>query len=226
MLVLKFSDNPWQNLPSQQPFILPQDLSYIENHNQSVTENYSYHPELYPEPYAGKLDAKIVILALNPGFSTDDEKVHKTEVYQKLWCQNIKQSIVDYPLFLIHPDLSYAPCFRWWTAKLRYFIDIFELQPVAQSILEVQLFPYHSKEFKRKRGMIPSQQFAVDIVNQAMRNESIIILMRSKKIWEEYVPDLSKYNNLLQIRNPRNPTFSEKNLPGINAIVESMETQN
>lgn len=223
--MLKISDNPWKNLPSTQPFILPEDLSYVENHNQSVAENFRYHPELYPEPYAGNLNGKIVVLALNPGFSPDDDKVHKSTIYQNLWNQNVKQSIVDYPLFLIHPALSHAPCFRWWTAKLRYFINLFGLQPVAKSILEVQLFPYHSKEFKRNKEVIPSQSFAVNIVKQAMRNESIIILMRSRKIWEEYVPELCKYKRILQIRNPRNPTFSEQNLPDINIVVEAIKIQ-
>jgi hypothetical protein len=216
--------NPWKNLPESGPFVLQQDRSTVESHNEAVTDNYRYHLELYPEPYAGRINAEVVVLALNPGLSQDDLVIHNSEAYQNLWQGNINQSIDDYPLFLIHPNLSHAPCFKWWSAKLRYLINIFGLQKVARSILEIQLFPYHSKEFKRRKGMLPSQSFAVQLVRRAMSNGSVIVLMRSRAIWEEYIPELRDYNRLLQIRNPRNPTFSEKNLPEIGTIVDTIRS--
>jgi hypothetical protein len=215
--------NPWLDLPRRSPFVLPLDRDFVEEHNRKVAENFRYHTELYPEPFAGRLDAPVVVLALNPGFDPGDQAVHGSAVYQELWCRNMEQTLDDYPLFLIHEKLRHAPCFRWWTAKLRYLIDIFGLAGVARSVLEVQLFPYHSREFRRRKGVIPSQEFAVRVVRRAMANDAVIILMRSRKIWEEYVPELASYGRLLQVRNPRNPTFSEKNLPGIEIAVRAIE---
>jgi len=217
-------DNPWPQLPDRAPFVLDADRQWIDQHNQSVSEEFHYHTELYPEPYAGRLDAPVVLLALNPGFSPGDAQVHASRTYQKLWWGNAEQTITDYPLFLIHPDLRHAPCFKWWTAKLRYLIDLFGLATVARNILELQLYPYHSRAFRRRRGRLPSQDFTVDVVRRAMERNSVIILMRSRRIWEEYVPELASYPHLLTVRNPRNPTFSEKNLPGIDRVVTVLES--
>ncbi len=216
--------NPWPKLTDNAPFVLPGDREWVERHNQSVSEEFRYHTELYPEPYAGRLDAPVVVLALNPGYSPSDADVHAGRAYQKLWRENAAQTIRDYPLFLIHPDLHHAPCFKWWTAKLRYLIDLFDLQTVARNVLEVQLYPYHSKAFRRRKGRLPSQDFAAAVVRKAMEKNAVIIFMRSRRIWEEYVPELARYPNLLSLRNPRNPTFSEKNLPGMTRVIRAMES--
>lgn len=215
--------NPWPELPTNAPFVLPADRTWVENHNQRSAAEYQYRTELYPEPFAGRLDAPVVLLALNPGHSPEDARVHASRVYQELWWSNTRQTLDDYPLFLIHPDLRDAPCFKWWTAKLRFLINRFDLGQVARNVLEVQLYPYHSRAFRRRKGKLPSQDFAVAVVREAMRRDAVVVLMRSRRIWEEYVPELASYHNLLQLRNPRNPTFSERNLPGMDKVISALE---
>jgi len=169
------------------------------------------------------MDADILVLALNPGFSQGDAAVHSTPVYQRLWRSNIAQTIDDFPLFLIHPDLKDTPCHAWWTKNLRHIIGLFGERHVAQSILAVQLFPYHSRAFKCPKERLPSQEFSVRLVRSAIQRSATIIIMRSRAIWEKYLPELATYRYVFQLRNPRNVVLSPNNfVSGFESVVEAI----
>ena len=58
--------NPWGRLPCTAPFVLPEDKEEVLAFNKKVGEG---HPaylrlEVMPEPFVGKPDAPVVLLAV------------------------------------------------------------------------------------------------------------------------------------------------------------------
>jgi hypothetical protein len=50
------------------------------------------------------------------------------------------------------------------------------------------------------------------LVQQAVDAGKEIVIMRSRRLWLDAVPDLAAYP-YLEVRNPRGPYLSERNLP-------------
>jgi hypothetical protein len=46
-----------------------------------------------------------------------------------------------------------------------------------------------------------------------MRRNALIVQMRSKREWQEAVPELTSYHNYYVLRNPQNTTISVNNCP-------------
>ncbi|BDD87020.1 hypothetical protein [Desulfofustis limnaeus] len=209
--------NPWKEIPVSAPFVLPHDKMHVDRYNEQLSiSNESYlHSELYPEQYAGKFGAEIVLLGKCPGYSPDDASFHSGNTYKKLWKGNVSQSIEDYPLFLLHHELKNAPCFNWWYKKLKSLIEYSSLRIVAKKILEIQLFPYHCKKLRLNKSSktIPSRGFAGKLVTYAVQRNALIIIMESEKLWKEHVPELHKYPNVFTVNSTRSGAVSPGNLP-------------
>ena len=63
-------DNPWCFLPEAQPFVLQADAAAVATCNlKNAGTPRELHTELPPEPFSGRLDAPIVLLNLNPGYT-------------------------------------------------------------------------------------------------------------------------------------------------------------
>lgn len=216
--------NPWRNLPLSPPYVLPEDRQYVEDYNALCTQDDNlFHAEIYPEQYAGRFDSKVVFLGKCPGFSPEDASVHRSLSYQKLWKDNIAQTIHDYPLFFLHPDIQDSPCYRWWYSKLKPLIEETSIELVAKEILEIQLFPYHCRMLKLNNSSksLPSIKFAVKLASSVMQRGAVIIAMQSKALWEEYLPALQSYPYFYNVNSPLSGVVSRRNLPdGFQTILE------
>ncbi len=71
-------DNPWLALPTQAPFVLPQDLPFLDVYSEENISSTAYRLHLPPLPFQGSPDAPIVLLGLNPGHKEADEANHIT----------------------------------------------------------------------------------------------------------------------------------------------------
>lgn len=76
----------------------------------------------------------------------------------------------------------------------------------------IEYFPYTTEHFGCN-FQIPSQKYTFFLVEEAMRRNALIIQMRSKRVWQEAIPALSGYPHYFALKNPQNPTISEKNCP-------------
>ncbi len=86
--------NPWLNLPETSPFVLPEDERVILEYNKSLKEKHRedrmVHLEVFPEPYAGKPLAKVVLLNLNPGYYPRNKEFGDgTADFRRLWRANL-----------------------------------------------------------------------------------------------------------------------------------------
>lgn len=203
--------NPWINLDIEETRIHPLDKEIVDEFNQKAKQEFQFCEDLLPDPYIGSLKAKVLVLALNPGLSEDDYKTHAEESFRDLYKKNLYQQDSEYPFYYLNPELN-CPGSKWWRNKLRWLLEKNDAKQLAQSICCLQLMPYHSVQFKQPKNNLPTQDFTIEVVKKFIAKEAPIVFMRSKAKWVELVPELNTYTNSFILRNPRNPTFSPKNM--------------
>lgn len=204
-------NNPWIDYQFKDSFLHEFDHALIEDFNKKAKEDVKYCDQLLPDPYIGSLHSKILLLALNPGLSEDDFQTHAQTKYKELNRQNLDQMKSTYPFYYLNPELD-CPGSRWWHKKMKWLIEEFDVKKIAQTFYCLQYMPYHSIAFKKSSLLIPTQEYTRQVVKGHIRNNLPIIIMRSKKIWVELVPELEDYEHAFLLKNPRNPTLSPTNI--------------
>ncbi len=215
--------NPWTDLPNEQPWVLPGDRVIINKFNESKHERFRVDPSLLPEPFIGRHDAPVVLLGLNPGWDANDKLLHANPEFIRLWQDNIQQKPNAFPFYYLSPNIA-APGFTWWKKKIRWLIEDAGPKLITQSLLCVEYFPYHSHKYHQGMPLIPSQAYSFELVRSAIKRRAIVVVMRSKRIWFEAVPELVSHSRCYCLRNPQNVAVSPGNCPaGFDAIVQAIK---
>jgi hypothetical protein len=209
---LKMTINPWLTLPEVAPFALATDLERVVAFNRSASYDSIVHLELLPEPFIGNFLAPVVVLALNPGFSPDDPKTHQDERFIEFSRRNLKNENTEYPFFFLNPSIN-APGRTWWEQKLSRLIRAKGQETVAQKVLCIEFFPYHSRRFDYAKLNVPSQDFSMELVRKAMSRDALIIILRGAKLWFRALPELATYKRMYRVRNPQNVILTSTNCP-------------
>jgi hypothetical protein len=203
--------NPWLDLPSQPPYVVPVDAPFIEVFNRSASRDARVRTELFPEPFIGPLNAPIVMLLLNPGVSRGDFAVHRHPVFRR----NIRECLREPRGVRVHQYLTGetpGPGTQWWTRIAGPLIRATTAARVAKSVLAIEFFPYHSVSYQHAMLRLPSQAFTFEMVRRALQREAVIILGRGEPGWIGAVPELARYPLLSRLRNVRNSVISAANL--------------
>ena len=208
-------DNPWQLLHATEPFVLDGDKTAVLHYNKRFPESKSpdtyLHVELLPEPFQGRRDAPIVLLNLNPGFTKSDLQHSRTPHFIELSRQNLIHEALDYPLFYLDPKLQGSGGYYWWGRMLRKWFPSHDQQLIARSFLNIEYFPYKSREFDHRHPFVESQNYGFSLVKEAIERKALIILMRSERLWHRAVPELRTYPGYFKLKNIRRPTISRGN---------------
>jgi hypothetical protein len=216
-------NNPWSEMSDSPPYILKSDSREIEVFNKKYqTTDYAIHSELIPEPYIGNLNSEIVLLNLNPGFSNENSKEHKTPYFKSILLDNLTNKNISFPFYYLNPKLSHVRGANWWTKKLKSLITIYGLENVANGLLCIEYFPYHSKKYRNVGKILESQEYSFYLVRQTIQAQKLIIIMRSRKIWEEAVPILTKYKKAFALNNPQNVYVTKNNCPNGFPFIENI----
>ncbi|MCY0899936.1 MAG: hypothetical protein OWU33_13605 [Firmicutes bacterium] len=162
------------------------------------------HLYLFPEPYIGLIDAPIVLLALNPGFDNDDPEWHKNPAMRKAVVENFTEVPRPYPFYPLNPKLANSPVAKWWGRLLAPWLtsDPKQRQQVANRILAVDLFPYHSRQCGVDLSDIQtlySYRYTCELVSNAMDRGALILILRSERNWQDAVPKLTKYSRVYHL---------------------------
>lgn len=207
-------DNPWVKLPLSPPFFLPEETQVIEDFNTYSLDKHRIRPELIPEPYLGDINAPIVLLSLNPGFSDGDIAFHNQDQYFIRGCRgNLLHEHSEYPFYLLDPKVSQSPGHRWWIKRLRDPITAAGLKTVSNKLFCVEYFPYHSKRYRSIGRILESQRYSFHLVVKALHRNSLVVIMRSRRLWMEAVPELASYPRLFQLLDNRRVEISQNNCP-------------
>jgi len=216
--------NPWLELPTSAPYVLPEDGAAIEAFNRTAQTATRYDLTLLPEPFLGRTDAPVVVLCLNPGWSPDGPIGHKEPNFIRRSRENLLHAESAYPFHLLDPAL-HPPGHRWWGNKLRRPIEEVGLETVANKVLCVEYFPYHSDQFSGRTPSVPSQEYGFALVRDAIARDAVIVVMRSLTRWLAAVPELASYSRRYGLRSVQNVTISPKNCPdGYAAVIDALRS--
>lgn len=213
--------NPWLDVPDAAPFVLPGDAGVIERFNRSAPDRTRIDLNLLPEPFQGHPEAPVVLLSLNPGLSKEDAAIHAGSPFAKRLRANHAHEESDFPFYLLHPEVE-GPGRRWWDRRLRRVLEIAPRNVVARRLLCIEYFPYHSVRFGA-RLMVPSQEYGFHLAREAIRRRAVIIVMRSRRLWQAAVPELDTYERAFSLRSVQNISVTPNNCPlGFPEIVRAM----
>lgn len=203
--------NPWTELPSTSPFVLPGDAESIRRFNVRASHEHTVHLEIVPEPFLGEPLAPVVLLNLNPGFVESGRVVHHDPVFNAAAVANLRHSHPGYPFYLLDPSLP-SPGQDWWNRKLRVLIEKAGLHSVASKVFVVEIHGYHSRKFSSALAL-PSQRYSRQLVLDAIARGATMVVMRGRRPWESLVPELRSLDSMVFVRNFQNPTISPGNCP-------------
>lgn len=207
-------ENPWRGLPQVAPYLLPSDREAVLIENKSLKEFHKIRHNVLPEPYLGNPEAPIILLNLNPGYAEEDIPFYEQAHVHEMWRKNILHEASEYPFWLIDPSLDEnVGGTKWWLKKFKEPIQIAGLKNVANRICCIEWFPYHSHKFKQLKENLDSQKYSFYLVEQAIKRNAIIVIMRSKNIWFESIPSLRNYKYKYYLNSAQNVAISRKNCP-------------
>jgi len=216
-------ENPWHRLPQSPPFVLPEDEVVVRAFNKGAREKYRLRVnDLLPEPFVGGLDASVVLLSNNPGFTPEGAARKKEARFRARMRSNLDHGPSDYPFVFFAPDIDDGHK-TWWNRKLKGLLH-FGYAKLAASILVVEHFPYASQRYSRKRLDLPSQaqDYNFQLVQQAIEQQKLIVLMRGRHRWFRDVQKLCKYDRLCTLRNPQAGSISAGNCERFEEIAQAI----
>ena len=203
--------NPWLNLPKAQPHILPEDLAIL-NGNKSSPEKLGLRLEVLPVPYVGNPEtAEVILLCLNPGFIQQDVDDYENDSEFKQENFNVLSFQGKPPFFYFNPKFRYTGGYKWWSKILRELIQQFGEETVSEKFMCLQYIAYHSVTFVKPPKMLESQKFTFNLLREAIKQKKTIVVMRSKKLWIQAVPELEDYP-YIELKNYRRPFISRNNI--------------
>lgn len=206
--------NPWNDIPKHPPYVLKNDFQGITLFNERYENtDYAIHLELIPEPYIGNIESEIVLLTLNPGFSKDNLIEHSDPGFKQILFRNLKSSNMSFPFYYLDPKLSHIRGAIWWNKKLKVLVERFGRSKVANKLMCIEYFPYHSKRYHSVDKILESQDYSFYLVQQAILAQKLIIIMRSRNRWEESIPALTKYKKAFVPNSPQNVCVTNNNCP-------------
>lgn len=202
--------NPWVALPQNPPYILPADTDVLL---QQTSKKQGLRFDVLPDPYIGNLrEAKVIFLALNPGFrqaDIDENMINATFI------ANSRANMLhksEPPFYYFNEELAFTGGNEWWSRILKPLISAgLTKQTLSSAIMCIQYLSYHSVTYSHLNKLLPSQQYSFELVREAVELNKTIVIMRSEALWLKAVPELQGYP-YIRIKNPRNPVVSVANL--------------
>lgn len=223
--------NPWTELPNETPYVLASDLASTEAFNKKCSDSPQFilQTQILPEPFVGNKESPVYVLNLNPGYDTQDDHWHSKPDFHLALRNNLAHKEAEYPFYFLDPAFQDSPGSRWWNAKCKWLINEFGGPFISRNVFCVELFPYHSKNYKpmptaiSKNALVPSSDYSAYLVKQAILDNKAIIVTRAFSAWCRQVPELAHYKNLFRIRNPQNVTLSPGNIDEYQKIVSILK---
>jgi hypothetical protein len=215
-------ENPWLTLPDEAPYCLASDSRLLHEFNSAANDATRIHLEIMPEPFLGRPESKVVLLNLNPGFSDEEQQYHDLDQYfRNATLDNLAYRPQPYPFYFLDPTVQ-SPGHVWWRSRLRSLIERFSAEQLAQDLLCVEYFPYHSRRYDRRVPFVASQEYGFDIVRHAIQRGAVILTMRAAALWLAAVPELAE-GNTYRLNSSQSVYVTMANCPaGYSAIVDAL----
>lgn len=202
-----------------------------EKTKKAAKEKYKLRLNVYPQHFVGDIDnAKIIILSLNPGYSTEYYDAYKNSTnYEKIIKENLEMKQPFFHAF----ELANESDLGYWGNKMKCWVEGYDkkdneeliksLKKITEDIALAEFFPYHSISYngmydklgkgtspnsnRKIKDYLPTQKFLFEKIKKRIddkNDEVIIILTRSFAKWYEAIEGLRDYKHCYEVNNTRN----------------------
>ncbi|MEL6894027.1 MAG: hypothetical protein AAFP84_20730 [Actinomycetota bacterium] len=207
--------NPWLDLPSAPPWVLPDDRPAIETHHRRHPSGprYLQVERCLPEPWVGDpRTATVIVLQLNPGYdAAGDDPFHANPVFQRAIIDCLRHQPMEWPFYLLDPRFDDCGGSLWTRKKSRWGIAEVGVDVYAQRFASMEWFPYHSRSGSAFPE-VPSQAYNTHLLKAAIARGAVIISGRRIHEWEQAVPELVGYERRLGTASAQQAALSPGNL--------------
>ncbi len=206
-------NNPWKRLPQAEQFLLPEDAAKVTAFNERCKADNKMHTELPPEPYAGRMDAPVVLLMRRPSYHSDDVTYMLKDAEFAAIMQRVRTfEELENPFYHLNEKYPKNPGFHYWNKLLKEPIREVGLRVCSQGFLVLQLFPYKTNAGLRNKEVLSSFSFTKEILHEAIRRNAIVIQMTAKREWKLNVPELKKYKRCFKCNSKSNFAITPRNI--------------
>ncbi len=206
-------ENPWLQLPSEQPYVLHEDKEQITLFNEPQSSNRQLHLDSLPEPFIGNpKKARVVFLGLNPGHHQKDAEAHRDPRLKKALLANLRGELEEYPFYPFDPALDWSPVATWWLKRTRELRSATGLTDsiLSQRIMAIEWFPYHSKSSGLPKTQVcNSQSYTFRLVRELCKDR-LVIRKGSREHWRRVDAALA---NVPELSSPQSGYITFRNLP-------------
>lgn len=128
-----------------------------EETKKAAEEKYKLQLSVYPQHFVGNIDkAKIIILSLNPGYSTEYYEAYKNRINKNgtKYEQTIKENLEMEKPFFHAFELANESDLGYWGNKMKCWVEEYDkkdnktiiesLKKITENIALAEFFPYHS----------------------------------------------------------------------------------
>ena len=226
-------ENPWKDTTSEinngeEIIVATADLKYIKKllnskkyppvdkvdddakgkTKKAAKEKYKLRLNVYPQHFVGDIDnAKIIILSLNPGYSTEYYDAYKniTNKNGTNYEQIIKENLEMKQPFFHAFELANESDLGYWGNKMKCWVEGYDkkdneeliesLKKITEDIALAEFFPYHSISYngmydklgkgtspnsnRKIKDYLPTQKFLFEKIKKRIddKNDEVIIIL-------------------------------------------------
>ena len=227
MASLRTLKNPWLELSTSRPFVLPQDLPYVLELNRYRRNNDSHRIQLNipPTPFVGSTVAPVVILLANPGVGVGDQREQTSPSALELIYAGFQKGRTA-PFWPLSDSFENTNAGRWWVSKTRDLSNVVGGRPeLAKRLQAIEVHGYHSEKWAPPISNFPSQAYGFELVRRAMDRDAFIIIGRAQSYWYSAVPELRRYpRHVRRLVSSQSAHLSRANLgPNFRRVVKALE---
>lgn len=226
-------ENPWENTTSEiyngeEIIVATADMKYIKNllnsknyppvdkvddgaseeTKKAAKEKYKLRLDVYPQHFVGNIDkAKIIILSLNPGYTTEYYDAYKNSTNKDgtKYEQTIKENLeMEQPFFHAF-ELANESDLGYWGNKMKCWVEDYDkkdneeiiesLKKITENIALAEYFPYHSISYngmydklgkgtsqnsnRKRKDYLSTQKFIFEKIKKRIddKNDKVIIIL-------------------------------------------------
>jgi len=184
--------NLWTELPSNAPYIHPQDDDLLYRTFNRLDPPKRPRTELIPAPFVGiPGNASVILLTKFPLFVPGSAEYYK-EVpgFLEASRKNLTFENTEYPFYLIDPAFAETPGYQWWRPKLDKLIEDCGIDVVGRKVAAVAYFPYYMSVFNSPKDLLPTQKYAFELVRSARDAGKKIVTVTFAAEWNKQIARL------------------------------------
>lgn len=179
-----------------------------EETKKAAKEKYKLRLNVYPQHFVGDIDnAKIIILSLNPGYSTEYYDAYKNSTNKNgtKYEQTIKENLEMEKPFFHAFELANESDLGYWGNKMKCWVEEYDkkdnktiiesLKKITENIALAEFFPYHSISYndmydklgkgtspnsnRKIKDYLPTQKFLFEKIKKRIddKDDKVIIIL-------------------------------------------------